>query len=180
MYRPGAHHSAPDSRNATEIDNRTWPSIASGVAKNAALLANESEPKGVREQLTGELVGIQPKRDGIDATYRVLGGHSSSRPSDLRVGCGMCNELAHESLVILEGDYSFVLIASDGLLELDTLLYQSLDPEPDGAGEDRKGRNGDLAAALSATTRVGPGKERQDTSWSALLVAEIEVVRRRV
>jgi hypothetical protein len=89
----------------------------------------------------------------------------------------MGNKLTHETIVVLEGDHALVLVAGSGLLEIDLLPNQPLDPEPDGAREYCKRGNRDLAAALSPASRVGPGEKGQDTSGIPLLVAEVKVVR---
>ena len=89
----------------------------------------------------------------------------------------MCDELAHESFVIFEGDDAFILVARDWLLELHAFFYQPLDPESERAGANRKRRYGDLPAALSATTRVRPWEECENRSRAARLVPEVEMVR---
>jgi hypothetical protein len=92
----------------------------------------------------------------------------------------MGNELTHKSFVVLEGDDSFILITGDGRFELDSLVDQPLDPEANRAGEDCERCYGDLAATLSATTRVRPWEKREDASRSTLLVTEVEMVRGRI
>jgi hypothetical protein len=92
----------------------------------------------------------------------------------------MRDELAHESVVVLEGDDALIIITGGRLGELDLFPYQSFDPEPDGAGEYRERRDGYLTAPLSPSTRIRPGKERKDTPRTSLLIAEVEVIGGRV
>jgi hypothetical protein len=92
----------------------------------------------------------------------------------------MRNQLAHESLVILERDDSFVFVPSDWLLELDPFLDQPFDPKTDRAGKDREGSDGNLTAALSAAARIWPGEEREYASRITMLVAEIKMVSSRI
>src|SRR2546423_5345130 len=92
----------------------------------------------------------------------------------------MSDQLAHEALVILERDDALVFVTCNRLLELDALLDEALDPESERSGSDGKRRDSNLAAALTAATRVRPGKERQNCTRTAGLVAEIEVIGRRV
>jgi hypothetical protein len=47
------------------------------------------------------------------------------------LGFGMGNELTHETIVILEGDDAFILVARSGLLKIDLLPDQALDPKTD-------------------------------------------------
>ena len=148
------------------------PAVAAGVAKNAPLLAHEPEAERVGEQLTGELVGVEPERDRVDAADRVLGGNSRAGPTGACVGGGMRDELAHEPFVVLECDDALVLVARDGLLELDLLPDKSLDPEADRAGKNRERCDRNLAAALPSASRIGPGEEGQDA-------ARISLTRRR-
>src|SRR5438876_1821032 len=88
----------------------------------------------------------------------------------------MRDQLTHESFVILECDHALIIIPCGGLLELHPFFDEPLYPEAHRAGKDREGCNGDLTAPLSAAARVGPGKERQDTAWTAVLVSEVEVI----
>ncbi len=68
----------------------------------------------------------------------VLGGNSTGRPTGAADSGGMRDQLSHEPFVIFEGDDTLVLIASDGLLELNSLLDESLDPEADRARKNRE------------------------------------------
>jgi len=90
------------------------------------------------------------------------------------------DQLAHESFVILERDDALVFVTGNRLLELNALLDESLDPESECTGADRKRSDGNLSAALTATTCMWPGKERQDCTRTASLVAEVEMIGRRV
>src|SRR3982074_2120256 len=92
----------------------------------------------------------------------------------------MRDELAHESVVFLEGDHPLVFITGSRLRELDLFPYQPFYPETDGAREYRERGDGYLAPALSSSPCVRPGKESENTSRIPLLITEIEVVRRRV
>lgn len=92
----------------------------------------------------------------------------------------MRDELAHESVMVLEGDDALILIPGSGLRELDLLPYQPLYPETDGAWEYRERGNGDLATALSSSPRVRPGKERKNAPRAPLLIAEVEMIGGRV
>ena len=107
-------------------------------------------------------------------------GDSGSGPAGAGIRGGMGDELAHESVVVLECDHTLVFVACDRLVELDLLLDQSLDPEADGAGQDRKGSYGYLPSALSPAASIRPGEERENASRIALLITEVEVIGRRV
>jgi hypothetical protein len=92
----------------------------------------------------------------------------------------MGNELAHESVVVLESDNALTLITSNRLRELDLLRYQPLYPEADGAGKYGERSDGDLASALSSSPRVRPGKERKNAPRTPLLITKVKMVRGRV
>jgi hypothetical protein len=92
----------------------------------------------------------------------------------------MCDELAHESVVVLEGNDALVFIAGSRLRELYLLPYQPFYPETDGAGEYSEGGDGHLASALSSSPRIGPGEESKNAPWIALLITEVEVIGGRV
>jgi hypothetical protein len=92
----------------------------------------------------------------------------------------MGNELAHESVVVLEGDDALTLIASNRLREFDLLCYESFYPEADGAGEYREGSDGNLAAALPSSPRVRPGKERKNAPRTPLLITKVKMIGGRV
>jgi hypothetical protein len=92
----------------------------------------------------------------------------------------MRDELAHESVVVLEGDNALTLIPSNRLRELDLLRYQPFYPETDGAGEYRERCDGYLPAALSSSPSIRPGKERKNAPRISRLITEIEVIRGRV
>jgi hypothetical protein len=88
----------------------------------------------------------------------------------------MRHELAHESVVILEGDYSLVFVTRSGLGEFDALFYESLDPESNRAREYRERNDGDLAATLSSAACIRPREKRENSAWISVFVAEVEVV----
>src|SRR6185295_1039918 len=180
MDGAGSHDAGPDSGNAPDVDNGSRAALSRGVAEDASLLANQLEAECVGEQLTGKLVGIEPESNGVDAADGVFGGDAGARPTRLRVDRWMGDELTHESFVVLEGDDALVVIASGRLLEFDPLFDQSLDPEPDGAGENRKRSDRDLSAALPAAAGIGPGKEGENAARTSRLVAEIEVIGRGI
>src|SRR5450759_4922928 len=92
----------------------------------------------------------------------------------------MGDQLAHESFVILECDDALVLVTRNGLLELHSLLDQSLDPEADRAGKDRKRCNSDLTAALSAAMRIRPRKKSKDAAGTSRFIAEVEMIGGRI
>src|SRR5881409_3127975 len=92
----------------------------------------------------------------------------------------MSNELAHESFMILERDDALVIVSRDGLLELNPSLDETLYPETDGAGKNRKRCDGDLTTALSATPSVRPREESENTPGASGLVAEIKMVGGRI
>src|ERR1700704_1966013 len=110
VYRACSHHSRPNARNAAQINDGSGATVPSRVTENAALLAYQLETECVGEELTGQLVGIEPERDRINASNSVLGGYSRSRPPHARIGGRVRDELAHESVVILEGDNPLTLI----------------------------------------------------------------------
>jgi hypothetical protein len=89
----------------------------------------------------------------------------------------MRDELTHESFVILEGDDALVFVSRNGLIELDALLDQPLDPEANRAGQDREGCHGNLTATLPSATGIWPRKKSEDASRTPLLVPEVEVIR---
>src|SRR5687768_8657646 len=92
----------------------------------------------------------------------------------------MRDQLSHESVRVLEGNYALVVESRDRLAELDVVFDESLDPEADGAGQYCKGGNGNLSGPLTSAAGVGPGKERQDAAGGSFRIAKIKVVRSRV
>src|SRR6266404_5757604 len=105
---------------------------------------------------------------------------SGAGPSGVRSRSGMGHELAHESLVILERDDALVFVTRNGLLELNSLLDESLDPEADGAGKNRERGDGYLAAALSSPACIRPRKESENAARSSCYIAVVEVIGSRV
>jgi hypothetical protein len=92
----------------------------------------------------------------------------------------MRDELAHESVVVLECDDTLILIAGCRLREFDLFPYQPFYPETNGAGEYRERGNGYLASALSSPSRIRPGKESKNALRIPLLITEVEVISGRV
>ena len=92
----------------------------------------------------------------------------------------MRDELAHESVVVLEGDDALILITGSGLRELDLLPYQPFYPETDGAREYGERGDGDLASALSPSPRIRPRKERKNAPRTPLLITEVKMIGSRV
>jgi hypothetical protein len=92
----------------------------------------------------------------------------------------MRDQLAHESVVVLEGDDALVLIACSRLRELHLLPYQPFYPKTDGAGEYRERSDSYLASALSASPRIRPGKESKNAPRIPLVITEVEVIGGRV
>jgi len=92
----------------------------------------------------------------------------------------MGHQLTHEAFVILEGDDALVLVPRNGLLELNSLLDESLDPETNRAGKNRERCDGDLAAALSSPSRIRPGEKSENAARSSSYVAEVEVIGGRI
>src|SRR5687767_10123789 len=88
----------------------------------------------------------------------------------------MCDQLAHQSIVILECDDALVLVARNRLRELDLLADQPLDPETDRAGSNHERRYGNLSASLPAASRIRPREKSEDTSRAALVIAKIKVI----
>ncbi len=180
VHRSRSHHSRPDSRNAAQVDDGPWTTVAGRVPEYASLLAHEPESQSVREELPGQLIGIEPEGDGINAADRVLSGHSCSRPASVRIRAGVGDQLTHESFVILERDHALVFVARNGLVELDALLDQPLDPEANGAGQDREGRYGYLTTALPPATGIRPREKSEDASRASRLVTEVEMIGCRI
>jgi hypothetical protein len=85
-------------------------------------------------------------------------------------------ELSHESFVVLEGNYTFVVVAGRWLFELHPLPDEPLDPESDRARKDGERGDGDLATALSTAPRVRPREKGENAARTSCLVAEVEVV----
>ena len=73
VHRACSHHSGPDAGHAAQINDRSGATVASRISENAALFAHQLEPKGVGEELTGQLVGIEPKSDRVNAANGVFG-----------------------------------------------------------------------------------------------------------
>src|SRR2546423_2839427 len=92
----------------------------------------------------------------------------------------MRDQLTHKAFVVLERDDAFFVVASDRLREVDSFLDKPFDPEPDGAGKDREGCDGNLPAALSAAPCIGPGKESKNATRGPRFVAEVKMVGRRI
>src|SRR6185503_740163 len=77
-----AHDARPDTGNAAQIDNGPRPATARSISKDAALLAHQLEAEGVGEKLSGELIGVEPEGDRVEAAYGVFSRHSRGRPSE--------------------------------------------------------------------------------------------------
>src|SRR6267143_3202045 len=92
----------------------------------------------------------------------------------------MRDELAHESVVVLESDDALILIPGSRLRELDLLSDQSFDPEADRAGKYRERGDSYLASALSSSPRIRPGEESENAPRTSLLFTEVEVIGGRV
>jgi len=92
----------------------------------------------------------------------------------------MRDELAHESVVVLESDDALILIPGSRLRELDLLSDQSFDPEADRAGKYRERGDSYLASTLSSSPRIRPGEESENAPWVSLLITEVEVIGGRV
>src|SRR5437867_2633395 len=129
------HYTVPDARHAAQIHDRPRTSVSACVPKDASLLPHQPEAEGIGEKLTGELVGVEPERDRVDATDCVFCRDSGARPTCFSVNRLVSHKLAHKSFVILEGNDALVLVASSGLLEVHSLLDQPFDPETDRAGK---------------------------------------------
>jgi hypothetical protein len=92
----------------------------------------------------------------------------------------MRDELAHESVAVLEGDDALILVAGSRLRELDLLSDQSFDPETDRAWEYRERGDSYLASALSSPPRVRPGKKRKNAPRAPLLITKVKMIGGRV
>jgi len=111
MNSSRSHHSGPESRNATKIDDGCDIAGRGSKSKNARLLAHRPKSKCLCEKLTGQVAAILPESNGINPANGMLSRNRLSRPLWTRFRARMRNELPHESVAILESDDSFVLEA---------------------------------------------------------------------
>ena len=92
----------------------------------------------------------------------------------------MRDQLAEESVGVLEGDDALFIEAGLRVLELDAMLDEPLDPETHGARQNGEGRDRNLSVALAAPSGTGPWKESQNRSRIALTISKVEMVSRGI
>jgi hypothetical protein len=88
----------------------------------------------------------------------------------------MCNELDEKPVRIPKRDDTLFVEACLGMLEVDVMLDESLDPEPDRARKNRESGYTDLPIALSSPAGAGPGKEGEYRPRISGAVTKIEMV----
>src|SRR5690348_3148010 len=123
----------------------------------------------------------EPERGRMKAVNRMLARDPGrAAPRGPRLGAGMGDQLQQEAIRVVEGNDGLRLAGRRTALArsliVDAVSRQALDPEADGARQNRKGGDGHLPRADAPAPRAGPGEERDDASRSADLVAVIEVV----
>ena len=111
----------------------------------------------------------------MNAANRVLRRHRSIPPRLDALHARRRDDLQQQPVGIGEGEDLLVEPARRPLV-LDAVLQQPLDPVPERCGRDRERHGADLPGALAAASAVGPGEERQNRSWPAQLVSEVEMV----
>src|SRR2546423_4639393 len=77
MHRTCSHPSGPNARHTTQINDSSGAAGATRVSKDAALLAHQSEAEHVGEELSGELIGVEPEGYRVQAADGVLSRHTS-------------------------------------------------------------------------------------------------------
>src|SRR5436305_434977 len=104
MNSSRSHHSRPESGNAAKINDGCDLAGSSSKSKNARLLAHRAKSKRLCEELTRQVAAILPESNGINPANGMFSRHRLSRPPWARFGARMRDELAHESVAILESD----------------------------------------------------------------------------